>query len=461
MSQLRRWIILSTLGLFFFMVIVDGSIVTIAVPAISQGLNVSSGQVNLIIILYLVVICATLLTFGQLGDQIGRVRLFRWGTVVFLAGSVAAGWGINFDFVLVGRLFQGLGAGMTMANSYAIVADTFPPGMLGRALGIESIFISLGALAGPGLGGLILTVSSWHFIFWVNVPIGLICLVFEWYLFPSTKAASRANIDWRGSLWLVVVAISFYLVAQTLLQTPLIAAGFLMVSIGGGIGFYRAERRVANPLLNFAIFANQVFTRSLMASMLSFIAAYFFTLLAPLYLQEVLHYPSQLTGVILMVSPVMAIVANPVAGWLTDRYRPIRLMQAGMGLLVLAEVALVLANGHWEPWWLIVVSILLAWATAGFGTPSNTLIMSSAPVSQRGMVGATNSLVREFGMVIGATLATAVYYGVLSLNRGRRITTVVDQPASSLIQAQAVAYGVATVLLLIAAWLIRTKKMAR
>jgi MFS family permease len=456
----HRWLALSTLGLFFFMVIVDGSIVTIAVPAMAAGLHVPTSQINLVIAIYLVGISGLLLTFGQLGDQLGRIRLFKWGTLLFTIGSALASLGISLPLVLGGRLVQAIGASMTMANSYAIVTDIFPMAFLGRALGVESIFISLGALAGPGLGGLILAYLSWHAIFWINIPLGLFCLIVAWRVFPASSApAQTPTIDWPGTLWLITAAASFYVFTSTLLTQPvitLLSLGLFTVAL---VQFSQAERRAVKPLLDFAIFRHPLFSRSLLASFMSFIAAYFFTLLAPIYLQVVLHTSSQLTGLILMIAPAIALVANPIAGWLTDRYPQVRVMQWGMVLLVLAEIGLVLSNGQHEPWVLGGLSILISIGTAVFSTPSNTLIMSSVPAEQRGMAGATNSLTREFGMVLGTTLATTTYYGSLSVLAGRAALTVTGQVPQHLLHAQSVAYLAATILLVIGLWLIRSRKV--
>ena len=161
----KRWLILMTLGLFFFMVIIDGTIVVVAVPTIAQALAVQPSRVNLLLTVYLTTISVCLLFLGQLAEQVGRTRLFIHGTYWFLLGSAVAGLGVNLQLVLAARIVQAVGASMTMATSYAIVADVFPPALLGRALGVESIFISLGALAGPGIGGLILSHLPWGFIF--------------------------------------------------------------------------------------------------------------------------------------------------------------------------------------------------------------------------------------------------------------------------------------------------------
>lgn len=141
MTEAKRWLGLGVLGMFFFMVVVDGSIVTIAVPTMAQALQEGTASVNLVISIYLITISALLLPFGQLGDRIGRTRLFQLGTAGFVVGSWLAGAFDVLTWVLIGRVIQAIGASMTMATSYAVVTDLFPPAQLGRAFGIESIFI--------------------------------------------------------------------------------------------------------------------------------------------------------------------------------------------------------------------------------------------------------------------------------------------------------------------------------
>lgn len=447
LSQKRRWLILSVLGLFFFMVIVDGSIVAIAIPQIAQSLNAATGTTTLIISVYLITICATLLLFGQFGDQYGRVQIFEIGTFIFLVGSFLAGAGHTIEFVLGGRFVQGIGASMTMANSYAIVTDTFPAKQLGRAFGVESIFISLGALAGPGLGGLILGSFPWSYIFWINLPIGIICLIIEVLVFPKSIRHKEKGIDWYGAILLALAATCLYLLTTQLNTHIAYLAGLLILLGGFSWCFVKTEQKALRPLLNFTIFRNEMFRKRIIVVFLSFIVSYFFTILAPLYLQLVLNYSTQFSGILLMVAPVVSVFASPMAGYISDHYDQHVEMTIGMSILMMTQIGLLFLTRKSEPLYFIGLSAIMAVGTATFGTPNSVIIMQSVPEKLRGMAGSTNSLVREFGLVLGTTLSTIIFYRVLSIINHREIDTAIGVSKSSFLVAQRWTYAVGLLLL--------------
>ncbi|QEA31793.1 MFS transporter [Secundilactobacillus malefermentans] len=450
LSRIRRWSILSVLGLFFFMVIVDGSIVAIAIPKVAQSLSISTGATTLIISIYLITICATLLLFGQFGDQYGRIKIFKIGTFVFLLGSFLAGAGQMLNLVLLGRLIQGIGASMTMANSYAIVTDIFPSKELGRAFGIESIFISLGALAGPGLGGLILAQLPWGYIFWINLPIGLICLVVELAIFPKDESKVKQKIDWYGALTLMLAAISLYLVTATLSSNIPLTILFLGGFLAFGWWFIKIEQKVDPPLLNLAIFRTQLFTKRIITAFLTFIVSYFFMILAPLYLQLALNYSVQFSGILLMVAPITSIIVSPIAGYISDHYDQRVEMTVGLVILIVSQFVLILLSGKFEPMFFISVSVIMAIGTAVFGTPNSVIVMQSVPKELRGMAGSTNSLMREFGLVLGTTISTALFYQIMSLMSHKEVHTASGASKRVLLISQRWTYGVAFLILLLA-----------
>lgn len=450
LSQIRRWSVLSIIGLFFFMVIVDGSIVTIAIPDIAKDLSVPTDEANLIISVYLLTICATLLLFGQFGDQFGRIRIFELGTLVFLIGSFLAGAGHNLGFVLSGRLIQGIGASMTMANSYAIVTDIFPANQLGRAFGIEGVFISLGALAGPGLGGIILANLPWGYIFWLNLPLGILCLIIGLIIYPKNTKLKRQKIDWYGAVTLGFAAISLYILTMQSNASFTRICLLFIIFMGFSYWFIIVERKIQRPLLNLTIFKNVIFSKSIMVAFLSFIVSYFFTILAPLYLQLVLDYSTQFTGLLLMIAPVISIVASPIAGYISDHYNQKVEMTVGMVILIVAQTGLLFLTGKFEPYYFIAISALISIGTVTFGTPNNVLVMQSVPDELRGMAGSTNSLVREFGLVLGTTLSTIIFYRVLSMLRRQEVNTAIGVPNAAIIEAQRWTYAGGLLLLLVA-----------
>ena len=181
-----RWFSLAAIGLFTFMSTLDGSIVNIALPVISEDLGVEMNQSEWIVSVYLMAICVFLLFFGKVGDSIGKIKVFKIGTIVFIIGSFLCGIPGSLPLLLFARVVQAIGASMTMATSNGIITEIFPQSERGRALGLIGSFVSLGAIAGPGIGGVILSHFGWSYIFWINVPVGIVTLMFGWYLLPKT-----------------------------------------------------------------------------------------------------------------------------------------------------------------------------------------------------------------------------------------------------------------------------------
>ncbi|MDU5950894.1 MAG: MFS transporter, partial [Paenibacillus macerans] len=150
--QKRRWLILVVLNLFTFMSTLDGSIVNIALPVISKQLDLQVAEAEWVVTAYLMMICAAILFFGKLGDIVGKIKVFKWGMIIFTVGSLLCGFSSSLTMLVGSRLIQALGASMTMANNQGIITDIFPATERGRALGLIGTFVSLGSIAGPSLG---------------------------------------------------------------------------------------------------------------------------------------------------------------------------------------------------------------------------------------------------------------------------------------------------------------------
>ncbi|GAT17853.1 hypothetical protein C5L25_001565 [Secundilactobacillus silagei JCM 19001] len=208
--QKHRWWILAAVGLFTFMSTLDASIVNIALPVISSDLKVPMNQAEWVVSIYLIVICALLLLFGKLGDSLGKIKIFRIGTVLFVLGSLLAGFNGSFYLLLLARIVQALGASMTMANNNGIVTEIFPFGERGRALGMIGSFVALGAIAGPGLGGIVLSQLSWGYIFWLNVPIGVVTIIIGQTILPADLTKSHEKIDRFGALTMALFMVSLF-----------------------------------------------------------------------------------------------------------------------------------------------------------------------------------------------------------------------------------------------------------
>ena len=201
LSPRRVNLILVALGMFTFMSTLDASIVNIALPVMANDLSIPMNQATWSVSIYLITISGLLTLFGNLGDQLGKIRVFKWGTYIFTLGSLLAGINLGLGFLLLARVVQAVGASMTMSNSFGISTSVAPANMRARAMATIAMFVSLGSIAGPAVGGLILSILKWPFIFWINVPLGLITIVLGEFIFPKTNRTKELlTIDWIGTI---------------------------------------------------------------------------------------------------------------------------------------------------------------------------------------------------------------------------------------------------------------------
>ncbi|MEG0123630.1 MFS transporter, partial [Enterococcus sp.] len=269
--QKNRWWILVAVSMFTFMSTLDGSIVNIALPTISKDMQVPMNQSEWIVSIYLMIVCACLLLFGKIGDSWGKIKIYRIGTLIFVIGSLLCGFNHSLAFLLFARVIQALGAAMTMATNTGIITEVFPMNERGRALGMIGAFVSLGSIAGPGLGGLILAHFSWAYIFWINVPVGIITMVISEKFLPKDITLSGQKIDMGGFAAIAATIMTFFggvFLGQEhgfLTLIPLVLFALAIISF---IVFLYVEKKVKLPLITFSIFKNKVFTMSLITALL-------------------------------------------------------------------------------------------------------------------------------------------------------------------------------------------------
>ncbi|MFC3745987.1 MFS transporter [Paenibacillus sp. GCM10012306] len=426
--QKRRWMILIVLNLFTFMATLDGSIVNIALPVLSKSLGLPIAQIEWVTTGYLMAICAAILFFGKLGDIAGKIRIFKIGTVVFIIGSLLCGLSTTLPLLIASRVIQAIGASMTMANSQGIVTDIFPATERGKALGFIGTFVSLGSIAGPSLGGIIVSSLGWEYIFWVNVPIGLIAIILGWKVLPKDLIRVKDRIDIPGSTlfaFFIVLLFAGLLLGQQIGYGDTRIVVSLVVAICAFAAFIWVEIRKTQPLLNLSLFKNPLFSVSILCGFLVFVANFCFNIIAPFYAQNMLNLSPFDAGFLLMLLPISMVIVAPISGALSDKIGSELLTFAGLIVMVVAQIGLAKLHAGSS------VSLVGLWiAMLGIGSglfqsPNNSLIMSKVPRTQLGSAGSVNSLVRNVGMVVGITLATTILFHVMSNDAGYRVTGLI------------------------------------
>jgi len=409
------WLTLFATSFMSFMQLLDASIVNVAIPSFTKDLNVPMNRAEWIVSVYLILICMLLLFWGRMADQIGYIKIFQTGTIFFTIGSAICALSPTLPMLLLGRVVQGFGASMSMATNIGIVAMIFPLHLRGRAYGINSIIAQLGNISGPGLGGLILGFLSWHWIFIINIPIGIVVYIYGRFMFPKEKRkVSTVSYDWTG-LTAYAIAIGTFFVSifmgQDIGFDNVAVIGTFLVSLLMWAIFVYVEKHVKSPLIDLKIFRIPRLTLSLISALLVFSIGYYANVIMPFYLTNFRALSTELTGLIMMAIPLANVIAAPIAGIFTDEYNATsvslcNLFVYAIPLLFLTQIS---ANNN-----LIFFTLMIALLGIGNGGfQNNPMIMGYAPQEYQGIAGSLAALFRNIGMGIGVSLATtSLYYGM-------------------------------------------------
>lgn len=426
----NKWMTLCVVVMMSFMSCLDSSIVNIALPVMREKLNTTMAGIEWVVTAYLMAICATILVFGRLGDLLGKGQVFQWGTIIFTASSLACGLCPNLPALAVCRCIQGIGAAAYMSNNQGIITQSFPLNERGKALGFLASSVALGSMLGPAIGGLVIAKFSWHWIFFINVPLGVFAFFAGLKVLPREERRHEP-FDVAGATLFgafVILAIAGVTFGQTrgftdpaILITLVAAAGSLVLFVARG-------KKTTTPLLDFKVFANGQFTLALVCAFLSFVCINASSILIPFYLQDTRGFNPAIAGLIMMVSPLITMFLSPVSGSLADRIGPQKPSFIGLTLLGLG-FALMTLLGTGTPLPLIVAYlVVMACGQCLFQPSNNTIIMSSVPRNQLGVAGSVNALARNLGLITGVTLSTTLLYGLMSASAGR---TVTDYPVGN------------------------------
>ena len=427
-SRKKRWLILLTIVIVTFMSTLDSSIVNVALPVMAHSMNIESSKIQLVVVSYLLIIVATILIFGKLGDMIGKARVFKYGLLIFTIGSLFCGITNSLIMLIFARIIQGIGASACMANNQGIITETFPAEKRGKALGISGTFVALGSMTGPFLGGLITHFSSWHNIFLINVPVGFIALYFAIKILPTEKRKLGIKLDWVGAfLFILTIVPLFYILEnwENIKINDITSITMITMSAMSFIFFIIFELNHKSPILHLELFKNKLFSISILCAFISFISIFCSIIILPFYLQDVRKFTPANAGIILMAYPIILAIIAPLSGNLSDKIGSEILTIFG---LTITSIGLFLMSTLTETsniYSLITFIIIMSIGNGMFQSPNNSLVMSQAPKNRLGVAGSINALIRNLGMVFGVALATTLLYDRMSYKAGFKVTTYI------------------------------------
>ncbi|MFZ1023546.1 MAG: MFS transporter [Thermoplasmata archaeon] len=414
-----KWLVLSNTTIATLMASIDINIVLISLPTIGRELPQTTPTLLLwILIGYSLLTAVVLLNFGRLSDMFGRVRLYVLGFVIFTVGSLLCGFSQTGTELVGFRLVQAIGAGFLFSNSAAIITDAFPPNERGRALGINQVSIVVGAIAGLVVGGVITSTIGWRWIFFVNVPIGIVATIRARIdLRELVQREAHPHIDWLGNI-LFAAGLSTILLGVTLGAlgqfSTSVEIGSVVLGIAMLAAFVYVESKVASPMLDLSLLRNRQFSSSVSAIFFNALARGAFTFVLVFYLQGPPRYLSPFTAGLFLI-PVSASLAvvGPFSGWLSDRFGPRPFLIAG--LLVSASGFLWLSTiGPTESFLQLTPPLVLAGAGMGlFAAPNRAAMMTAAPPAQRGVASGIGTTLLNTGSTLSLGLTLVIMASVM------------------------------------------------
>jgi MFS family permease len=297
------------------------------------------------------------------------------------------------------------------AVPYALITGSFPPEERGKALGINAISISAGLAIGPSLGGLVTSLSSWRFVFLINIPIGIAGLLLAHHIIPELKG-QHGKIDIWGALAAFVSLFSFLFFINGLQSFGFNYAIGIILSLAmiAGFIFLWVERRTAQPMVNLNLFGNMTFSFGNISALLNFMSQYVMVFLTPFYLQRVLHYTPKNIGLIMTSFPLAVMAVAPFSGSLSDRIGTRALACFGAAICALSLFLMSQLPASASPLVVVWRLVLFGLGTGIFQSPNNSAVMGSAPRPHLGIASGILATVRSLGMVFGIATGGAVLY---------------------------------------------------
>lgn len=422
LEQRNPWLILFSVALGLFMVVVDVSILSIAMPTLSRIMNASLEEIEWALIAYSVALTGLVPFFGRISDVLGRKRLFLTGLLIFSVASLLAALSPSILWLIGARLLQAVGGALITSNALAIITDTFPAGRRGVAMGIQGIVISGGAALGPTLGGFLVTQFGWHAVFLVNVPIGMIgALLAAKVLPPFQSNRTLEPIDWFGAATLIG-GLSTLLLGLTKgpawgWSSPLVdflmAAGLLMLGV-----FIAHEMKTRFPLVDLSLFRNREFAAAQMAGLFATLSLASLTFLLPFYWQGLRGYSAQTAGLLMLPVPLTLMVIAPLSGKVSDLFGSRGIATSGL-LIIMAGLFMISRVTETTSVEQVILRLMVF--AAGFGmfiAPNNNSVMSSVPADKRGVAGGLLGMFRYLGQTAGVAFAGTIFALVVADSGG-------------------------------------------
>jgi len=389
----------------------DTAIANTALPAIAADLHAPAAASIWVINAYQLAVVATLLPFASLGDLVGPRRVFLGGIAVFTVASLACALVGTLPLLAAARAFQGVGAGALMSVNIALIRLIYPASRLGRGVGMNALVVGIAFAVGPTVASLVLATATWPWLFGINVPLGILALVFGSSAIPHSVQGKHAFNPITALLTAVAfAALIFTLSAITQLQPLTVVLPSFALTLVAGVFLLRREAGQPAPMLPVDLLRRPLFALSTVTAISAFATQGLAFVSLPFYFEQVLHRNPVDTGFLMTAWPVVVAAAAPIAGRLSDKYQPGLLGGIGLAILCIgmASLALLPTTPH-----VVNIVICMAACGAGFGmfqAPNLKALMSSAPPERSGGASGVIGVARLLGQTGGAALVALCFH---------------------------------------------------
>jgi EmrB/QacA subfamily drug resistance transporter len=422
-ARTNPWLVLVVLTTGFFMILLDTTIVNVAIPAMSKGLNATLDQILWVLNAYILVYAVLLITAGRLGDLFGQRNMFALGLAVFTLASALCGFSQNSTELIAARIVQGVGGALLTPQTLAILTSIFPPERRGAAFGVWGGVAGLATITGPTLGGAIITYLDWPWIFFINVPIGIAALIATFVIVPDLRPGRRQGWDLVGVALATagLFGIVFGLIEGQRYNWGEISSYGITIPevIGGGavlmILFVVWEHFQTQPLVPLSLFEDRNFAvTNWIAAAISFGMLSMF-LPITIYLQSVRGFSALVAGLTFAPMSLMSMVIAPFAGRLADRIGGKYILMTGISLFTVGFSLVAYVAGPDSTWINFLVPALIAGAGMGLTfAPMTTVAMRNIQPRMAGAASGVLNTTRQLGAAIGSAVVGALLQNQLA-----------------------------------------------
>ncbi len=452
-EEARKWWTLAAVAFGLFMIMLDNTVVNVALPSMARDLGVGLSELEWIVTGYALTFASLMLTGGKLADLLGRRLIFVTGLVIFTASSLACGLAESGEFLIGARVVQGAGAALMNPATLSIIAATFPPRQRGTAIGIWAGVSALALAIGPLVGGLLTDHLDWSWIFFVNVPVGIVAIVASFVLIPESKDESaEQRLDLPGLLTsgIGLFALTYGLIeANTYGWTSGRIVGTFVVAVVMLVAFVLLETHQRLPMLDLSLFRNGTYAGANLAVLLVALAMFGVFFFVSLYMQGILGYSAVEAGAAFLPLTILIILVAPIAGRASDRIGSRWLMTAGMLLVSVQLLSFSRLDEHSTFWNLLPGLLVGGMGMALVMTPSAAAAVRALPVDKSGVGSAVLNASRQVGGSMGIALMGAIMAhqlgGLTGLEVFRQPERFIDGFSTTLLVAAVIALAGAVV----------------